>query len=105
MAEYRGYTTTVEVGQHVLTLRHKRAPHRGPANDVTIPFANVIQIHAVAPTMLLNGWIQLDVDQPREPLRATDVAADANSVLFTFRQRRQFEALHDLLAARLNGAN
>ena len=56
-------------------------------------------MHVTTPTMLLNGWIQLDVDEPREPLPARRVASDPHACLFTYQQRESLAGLSRVVLA------
>lgn len=98
MPEYKGYRSRVVVGQHTLTLQHERWPGR-PRSEVHVAMASIVQVHVVAPTLLVNGWIQLDVDEPRQPLTARQVVNDPHSCLFTHQQRKSLAELSRLVIA------
>jgi hypothetical protein len=106
--EVKGHTGTVRFDGEAITIVRKGFLARASVGkgEKQVPLANVTAVQFKPAGPLVNGFIQFTMPGGNEGQSAfgrqtTDAARDENSVVFTYKQRKQFEHLRDVVQAAL----
>jgi hypothetical protein len=102
--KYEGYNGQIEVRDNELVITREGLAARAVFGKNTaerrIPLQALSGVRLKEATRLKNGWVQLLLggEKPAQ-LSAVSAASDANTVVFTHKNKNEFQALHDRLAA------
>lgn len=109
LMEVKGHTGTVRFDGETVTILRKGFMARASVGkgEKRIPLAHVTSVQFKPAGPVMNGFIQFSVPGGNERRsqfgrQTKDASQDENSVVFHYRQRKDFEALRDAINAALD---